>query len=233
MIFWKLLEFKSPQRTLVSFGSFSSGFLCGRKKRFSFLLFLTNQIGLDLNGRKIRSSFGLFVQLNSALERMLKESQFKINMIEKLIKNLEEIFVHEDYINGYFKNLFVLLVLIKFYFVIKWKKNKISSINPKVNWIVGSYFLPHLFSGFGRIFFNSLFQIEVWLVDFNLISKKNEKKRCGQNIIFWLNFKVLLMGSSGSGKTSMRSIIFANYIARDTSRLGATSKEEKKRQKKN
>ena len=28
--------------------------------------------------------------------------------------------------------------------------------------------------------------------------------------------KVLLMGKSGSGKTSMRSIIFANYIARDT-----------------
>ncbi len=36
-------------------------------------------------------------------------------------------------------------------------------------------------------------------------------------------FKVLLMGKSGSGKTSMRSIIFANYIARDTRRLGATS----------
>lgn len=36
--------------------------------------------------------------------------------------------------------------------------------------------------------------------------------------------KVLLMGKSGSGKTSMRSIIFANYIARDTTRLGATSK---------
>lgn len=32
------------------------------------------------------------------------------------------------------------------------------------------------------------------------------------------------MGKSGSGKTSMRSIIFANYIARDTTRLGATSK---------
>ena len=32
------------------------------------------------------------------------------------------------------------------------------------------------------------------------------------------------MGKSGSGKTSMRSIIFANYIARDTRRLGATSK---------
>jgi len=30
------------------------------------------------------------------------------------------------------------------------------------------------------------------------------------------------MGKSGSGKTSMRSIIFANYIARDTTRLGAT-----------
>lgn len=34
--------------------------------------------------------------------------------------------------------------------------------------------------------------------------------------------KVLLMGKSGSGKTSMRSIIFANYIARDTRRLGPT-----------
>jgi len=34
--------------------------------------------------------------------------------------------------------------------------------------------------------------------------------------------KVLLMGKSGSGKTSMRSIIFANYIARDTMRLGVT-----------
>lgn len=30
------------------------------------------------------------------------------------------------------------------------------------------------------------------------------------------------MGKSGSGKTSMRSIIFANYIARDTRRLGYT-----------
>ncbi|CAK9299022.1 unnamed protein product [Gordionus sp. m RMFG-2023] len=34
--------------------------------------------------------------------------------------------------------------------------------------------------------------------------------------------KVLLMGKSGAGKTSMRSIIFANYIARDTRRIGAT-----------
>ena len=31
------------------------------------------------------------------------------------------------------------------------------------------------------------------------------------------------MGKSDSGKTSMRFIIFANYIARDTRRLGATS----------
>jgi len=38
--------------------------------------------------------------------------------------------------------------------------------------------------------------------------------------------KVLLMGKSGSGKTSMRSIIFANYIARDTSRLGPTMEVE-------
>lgn len=35
------------------------------------------------------------------------------------------------------------------------------------------------------------------------------------------------MGKSGSGKTSMRSIIFANYIARDTRRLGATSEQIK------
>ncbi|PAV64306.1 hypothetical protein WR25_25377 [Diploscapter pachys] len=34
--------------------------------------------------------------------------------------------------------------------------------------------------------------------------------------------KVLLMGKSGSGKTSMRSIIFANYVARDTNRIGPT-----------
>ncbi|ESO05301.1 hypothetical protein HELRODRAFT_78026, partial [Helobdella robusta] len=33
---------------------------------------------------------------------------------------------------------------------------------------------------------------------------------------------VLLMGKSGAGKTSMRSIIFANFIAKDTRRLGAT-----------
>ena len=34
--------------------------------------------------------------------------------------------------------------------------------------------------------------------------------------------KVLLMGKSGAGKTSMRSIIFANYMARDTMRLSPT-----------
>jgi GTP-binding protein EngB required for normal cell division len=34
--------------------------------------------------------------------------------------------------------------------------------------------------------------------------------------------KVLLMGKSNAGKTSMRSIIFANYIARETTRLGYT-----------
>lgn len=38
--------------------------------------------------------------------------------------------------------------------------------------------------------------------------------------------KVLLMGKSGSGKTSMRSIIFANYLARDTWRLGVTMEVE-------
>lgn len=37
-----------------------------------------------------------------------------------------------------------------------------------------------------------------------------------------LKKKVLLMGRSGSGKTSMRSIIFANYLARDTAHLAFT-----------
>ena len=34
--------------------------------------------------------------------------------------------------------------------------------------------------------------------------------------------KVLLMGKAHSGKTSMRSIIFANFLARDTTRLSPT-----------
>ena len=34
--------------------------------------------------------------------------------------------------------------------------------------------------------------------------------------------KVLLMGKSGSGKSSMRSIIFKSQLAADTRRLGAT-----------
>eukprot|EP00834_Sanchytrium_tribonematis_P006740 NODE_527_length_6442_cov_0.831941.p3 type:complete len:300 gc:universal NODE_527_length_6442_cov_0.831941:1159-260(-) len=34
--------------------------------------------------------------------------------------------------------------------------------------------------------------------------------------------KLLLLGKSGAGKTSMRSIIFSNYLAKDTRRLGAT-----------
>lgn len=34
--------------------------------------------------------------------------------------------------------------------------------------------------------------------------------------------KVLLMGKSGSGKTSMRSIVFNSQLAADTRRLGAT-----------
>ncbi|KAI5303070.1 GTP-binding protein gtr1 [Ascosphaera pollenicola] len=34
--------------------------------------------------------------------------------------------------------------------------------------------------------------------------------------------KVLLMGKSGSGKSSMRSIIFSNYVAKDVRLLGAT-----------
>eukprot|EP00274_Cyanoptyche_gloeocystis_P007420 CAMPEP_0196655026 /NCGR_PEP_ID=MMETSP1086-20130531/4785_1 /TAXON_ID=77921 /ORGANISM="Cyanoptyche gloeocystis , Strain SAG4.97" /LENGTH=305 /DNA_ID=CAMNT_0041987117 /DNA_START=23 /DNA_END=940 /DNA_ORIENTATION=- len=38
--------------------------------------------------------------------------------------------------------------------------------------------------------------------------------------------KVLLMGKGSAGKTSMRSIIFANYIPRDTMRLGVTIEVE-------
>lgn len=34
--------------------------------------------------------------------------------------------------------------------------------------------------------------------------------------------RVSYTSQSGSGKTSMRSIIFANYLARDTMRLGPT-----------
>jgi len=37
--------------------------------------------------------------------------------------------------------------------------------------------------------------------------------------------KVLLMGKSGSGKSSMRSIIFSNYLAKDTRRLWVWSFE--------
>lgn len=37
------------------------------------------------------------------------------------------------------------------------------------------------------------------------------------------SMKVLLMGRAGAGKTSMRSIIFANYLARETKRLTATN----------
>lgn len=38
--------------------------------------------------------------------------------------------------------------------------------------------------------------------------------------------KVLLMGRAGAGKTSMRSIIFANYLAKETSRLHPTNQVE-------
>ena len=34
--------------------------------------------------------------------------------------------------------------------------------------------------------------------------------------------KVLLMGKSGAGKSSMKSIIFSTHNAKDTRRLGAT-----------
>lgn len=40
------------------------------------------------------------------------------------------------------------------------------------------------------------------------------------------NRKVLLMGKSGAGKSSMRSIVFSNYVAKDVRRLGATMNVE-------
>ncbi|KAF8821944.1 Ras-related GTP binding A family protein [Cardiosporidium cionae] len=40
------------------------------------------------------------------------------------------------------------------------------------------------------------------------------------------NKKVLLMGRAGAGKTSMRSIIFANYLSRETKKLTATNNVE-------
>ena len=43
--------------------------------------------------------------------------------------------------------------------------------------------------------------------------------------------KVLLMGKSGSGKSSMRNIIFSNYVAKDVRRLGATIDVETSRVK--
>ena len=43
-----------------------------------------------------------------------------------------------------------------------------------------------------------------------------------RNVAIMSKKKVLLMGKSGAGKTSMRSIIFANYMARDTMRLSPT-----------
>ena len=36
------------------------------------------------------------------------------------------------------------------------------------------------------------------------------------------NSKVLLMGRSGAGKSSMRQMIFSNYVARDVRRLATT-----------
>ncbi|XP_058297572.1 ras-related GTP-binding protein B isoform X1 [Hylobates moloch] len=57
-----------------------------------------------------------------------------------------------------------------------------------------------------------------WVLPNTAMKKKVRRVR----YVKTMKVKVLLMGKSGSGKTSMRSIIFANYIARDTRRLGAT-----------
>lgn len=54
----------------------------------------------------------------------------------------------------------------------------------------------------------------------NEVPKMKEAKR-----------KVLLMGKSGSGKSSMRNIIFSNYVAKDVRRLGATIDVEHSRVK--
>ena len=43
--------------------------------------------------------------------------------------------------------------------------------------------------------------------------------------------KILLMGKSGAGKSSMRSIIFSNHNAKDARKLGATIEVENKRVK--
>ena len=61
------------------------------------------------------------------------------------------------------------------------------------------------------------------------IERKKEKEQAlPYSIVFepaqMSKKKVLLMGKSGAGKTSMRSIIFANYMARDTMRLSPTCK---------
>jgi Ras-related GTP-binding protein A/B len=53
------------------------------------------------------------------------------------------------------------------------------------------------------------------------VSEHQERSR-DQEADIMAKKKVLLMGKAHSGKTSMRSIIFANYLARDTMRLSPT-----------
>ncbi|CCD24838.1 Rag GTPase GTR1 NDAI_0E00220 [Naumovozyma dairenensis CBS 421] len=53
-------------------------------------------------------------------------------------------------------------------------------------------------------------------------SNSNSNNAISNNNIPNNRKKLLLMGRSGSGKSSMRSIIFSNYSAFDTRRLGAT-----------
>ena len=57
-------------------------------------------------------------------------------------------------------------------------------------------------------------KIEVHTKQIFLFSRMTGKKREFERK------KVLLMGKSGAGKTSMRSIIFASWIANDVQRLG-------------
>jgi Ras-related GTP-binding protein A/B len=56
----------------------------------------------------------------------------------------------------------------------------------------------------------------------SLSQRRSHKKKANEHKNKMAKKKVILMGKAHSGKTSMRSIIFANYLARDTMRLSPT-----------